>query len=147
MKFIAQLILLTVLLAACAAPAADIPAASPGLVATQTLTPKNTSAALSATLTPVLDLKPDRSKPETPTITPLPTIPTFTPTFDVRTIVTATLAPKAECPKIASAENASLDFLNLLDCCVLTFTPKHDNLAVLRNLQTQVGERLCNCRS
>ncbi len=30
-------------------------------------------------------------------ITPLPTIPTFTPTFDARTIVTVTPAPKAEC--------------------------------------------------
>jgi len=37
---------------------------------------------------------------ETPTasITPLPTIPSFTPTFDVSTIVTVTPAPKAECP-------------------------------------------------
>jgi hypothetical protein len=32
-------------------------------------------------------------------VTPLPTIPTFTPTFDARTIVTVTPAPKAECPK------------------------------------------------
>ena len=31
--------------------------------------------------------------------TPLPTIPTFTPTFEARTIVTITPAPKAECPK------------------------------------------------
>ncbi len=38
------------------------------------------------------------------TITPLPTIPTFTPTFDVSTIVTVTPEPKAECPK----ENFSL---------------------------------------
>jgi len=38
---------------------------------------------------------------ETPTasITPLPTIPTFTPTFDARTIVTVTPASKAECLK------------------------------------------------
>ena len=35
----------------------------------------------------------------TASITPLPTIPTFTPTFDVRTIVTVTPALKAECPK------------------------------------------------
>ncbi|MBI3738698.1 MAG: hypothetical protein HY258_06600 [Chloroflexi bacterium] len=44
-----------------------------------------------------------------PTLTPMPThaivnttipiIPTFTPTFDIRTIVTATPAPKAECPE------------------------------------------------
>jgi hypothetical protein len=31
--------------------------------------------------------------------TPLPTIPTFTPTFDASTIVTVTPASKAECPK------------------------------------------------
>src|SRR5215210_2688407 len=38
---------------------------------------------------------------QTPTasITPLPTIPTFTPTFDVSTIITVTPAAKAECPK------------------------------------------------
>jgi hypothetical protein len=35
----------------------------------------------------------------TASITPLPTIPTFTPTFDVSTIVTVTSASKAECPK------------------------------------------------
>src|SRR5215211_2457474 len=35
----------------------------------------------------------------TASITPLPTIPTFTPTFDASTIVTVTPAPKAECPK------------------------------------------------
>lgn len=40
----------------------------------------------------------------TASVTPLPTIPTFTPTFDVSTIVTVTPAPKAECPK----ENPSL---------------------------------------
>jgi hypothetical protein len=93
MKLIAQLILLTVLLAACAAQPADVPTASPSPSATQTLTPKNTSTALSAGLTP------DTLTPDTPTVTPLPTIPTFTPTFDVRTIVTATPAPKAECPQ------------------------------------------------
>jgi len=36
---------------------------------------------------------------QTASITPLPTIPTFTPTFDVSTIVTVTPAPKAECPR------------------------------------------------
>ena len=35
----------------------------------------------------------------TASITPLPTIPTFTPTFDARTIVTVTPASPAECPK------------------------------------------------
>ncbi len=92
MKRIAQLIILTILLTACAAPSADLSAASPDPSATQTLTPKNTSTALRPTLTP------DTLTPGTPTRTPLPTIPTFTPTFDARTIVTATPAPKAKCP-------------------------------------------------
>jgi len=39
----------------------------------------------------------------TASITPLPTIPTFTPTFDVSTIVTVTPAPQAECPKEGEA--------------------------------------------
>lgn len=49
---------------------------------------------------------------ETPTasITPLPTIPTFTPTFDARTIVTVTPAPKAECPKENSTLKLDGDF-------------------------------------
>jgi len=44
----------------------------------------------------------------TASITPLPTIPSFTPTFDARTIVTVTPAPKAECPKENS--NLSINF-------------------------------------
>jgi len=40
------------------------------------------------------------SSTPTASITPLPTIPTFTPTFDASTIVTATPAPKVECPTI-----------------------------------------------
>ena len=39
------------------------------------------------------------SATQTASITPLPTVPTFTPTFDVSTILTVTPAPKAECPK------------------------------------------------
>jgi hypothetical protein len=38
----------------------------------------------------------------TASITPLPTLPTFTPTFDVSTILTVTPAPQAECPEIDS---------------------------------------------
>ena len=72
---------------------------------------------------------------QTASVTPLPTIPTFTPTFDARTIVTATPASPAECPKedpslipdfpirtnncletnscfIGGTENQILDFLN-----------------------------------
>lgn len=50
---------------------------------------------------------------ETPTvsITALPTIPTFTPTFDVRTIVTVTPSSKAECPPISP--NLEYDKQNL----------------------------------
>jgi tetratricopeptide (TPR) repeat protein len=44
------------------------------------------------------------SVPATETITPLPTIATFTPTFDVKNIVTVTPATEATCPK----ENPSL---------------------------------------
>ena len=45
------------------------------------------------TITPTVTQMP------TANITPLPTIPTITPTFDVSTIVTVTPAEKAECPK------------------------------------------------
>jgi len=47
---------------------------------------------------------PTATQTPTATFTPLPTISTFTPTFDVSTIVTVTPAEKAECPK----ENPSL---------------------------------------
>ena len=52
-----------------------------------------TADSVSKTSTPLPSSTP------TITITPLPTIPTFTPTFDTSTIVTVTPAPKAECPK------------------------------------------------
>ena len=73
------------LLSACGqpAPARVIENATP----TPSSLPANTS---SPTRTP------------TASITPLPTIPTFTPTFDVSAIVTVTPAPKVECPKIDS---------------------------------------------
>jgi len=90
---------LAILLAACAAPPANILAVTQTTTASASLTPEDTSTALRPTLTPALDLKPDTSTPDTPTRTPLPTIPTFTPTFDMRTIVTATPAPRAECPQ------------------------------------------------
>lgn len=44
----------------------------------------------------------------TASITPLPTIPTFIPTFDVSTIVTVTPAPKAKCPE--EDNSVKLDF-------------------------------------
>ena len=92
---------LAILLAACAALPADFPASSPSPSAKATATP-------SATASPALHLTPDTLTPDTPTITPLPTIPTFTPTFDVRTIITATPAPKAECPKIQNGLTLAL---------------------------------------
>ncbi|MBI4761861.1 MAG: hypothetical protein ACOYYF_15740 [Chloroflexota bacterium] len=46
----------------------------------------------------------------TASITPLPTIPTFTPTFDVSTVVTVTPAPKAECPKQNPSLKLSFSF-------------------------------------
>ena len=55
-----------------------------------------TTDSVSKTSTP----SPLPSSTPTITITPLPTIPTFTPTFDVSTIVTVTPAPMAECPKV-----------------------------------------------
>jgi hypothetical protein len=44
----------------------------------------------------------------TPSITPLPTIPTFTPTFDVSGIVTVTPAVKAVCPILQKNVNINL---------------------------------------
>ena len=48
----------------------------------------------------------------TPSITPLPTIPTFTPTFDASTIVTVTPAPKAECLKEDHSLKPDFEFDN-----------------------------------
>jgi len=44
----------------------------------------------------------------TASVTPLPTIPTFTPTFDASTIVTVTPAPKAECPVVKEGISINL---------------------------------------
>ena len=101
MKKLTLLLILFSLLAACAAPAADLP------TATQTVTPSTTAS-------PALDITTNTPTPGTPTITPLPIIPTFTPTFDVRTIVTATPAPKTECPQIVPLPpDVNLGFLDL----------------------------------
>jgi tetratricopeptide (TPR) repeat protein len=114
--------LFCLLIAACAAPPADIPTASPGPSAEATATP-------SATASHALDLTPNTLTPDTPTITPLPTIPTFTPTFDVRTIATATPAPKAECPQVTPLpENTDLGFLDL------SFEQKENILSIEKNL-------------
>lgn len=62
------------------------------------------------TLSSILTFTATSIPTETPTasVTPLPTIPTFTPTFDVSTIVTVTPAPEAECP--ASSPYPEKDF-------------------------------------
>ncbi len=64
--------------------------------ATQTSLPSSTSTSSTPALAPGAS------------VTPLPTIPTFTPTFDARTIFTVTPAPKAECPK--EDKSIKLDF-------------------------------------
>ncbi len=75
------------LLSACATPlGTSTPVTVINSTATPSLIPMNTN-----TLLPTETL--------TPSITPLPTIPTFTPTFDASIIVTGTQAAKAECPK------------------------------------------------
>lgn len=58
-----------------------------------------TAATPSSTTSPSLGIILSSTPRSTRTLTPLPTIPTFTPTFDARTIVTVTPAPRAECPK------------------------------------------------
>ncbi len=70
-------------------PATAIPGTEPSTI------PIATSSALPS--------RTPRERANEPTITPgpptpLPTIPTFTPTFDASTILTVTPAPKAECP-------------------------------------------------
>jgi len=80
------------LLTSCAPAGAATPVSlTQDATATPSPRPTNTSTSLSTGI-------------PTSSITPLPTIPTFPPTFDASTIVTVTPAPKAECPK----ENSSL---------------------------------------
>jgi hypothetical protein len=92
--------LIIFLLAACAGLSSNTE--TPAALVSETSIPDT----LTPTLTPSLTNTPipDTLTPDAPTVAPLPIIPIFTPTFDVRTIVTATPAPKAECPK----ENKSL---------------------------------------
>lgn len=47
-------------------------------------------------------------------VTPLPTIPTFTPTFDASTIITVTAAPKGECPATIPYPNTDFDLIELM---------------------------------
>jgi hypothetical protein len=78
--------------------AVDKATATPFPIPTNTSTPVPTET--STATTPAL--APGAS------VTPLPTIPTFTPTFDARTIVIVTPAPKAECPQ--SGNPAQINF-------------------------------------
>jgi len=55
------------------------------------------------------------SETSTPSITPLPTIATFTLTFDASTIITVTPAPKAECPQIDPSIRPEAYFPETLD--------------------------------
>ena len=70
---------------------------TPQILATETNTLESFTSTPLPTRTP-------RERANEPTrtprpLTPLPTIPTFTPTFDAQTIVTVTPAPHAICPK------------------------------------------------
>jgi hypothetical protein len=75
-------------------PTEDIPTA---LISTETNTVQRATSAPLPTRTLRERANEPTSTPRPPT--PLPTIPTFTPTFDASTIVTVTPALRAECPK------------------------------------------------
>jgi len=72
------------------------------------------NATLTSSPLPTADATRTALPSATPTasVTPLPTIPTFTPTFDVSTIITVTSAPKAGCPQIVKIENPDLSFFD-----------------------------------
>jgi hypothetical protein len=80
------------------------------------------SQSIISTSTPVPFLSPtlheSHQEPTSTTVspTPLPDIPTFTPTFDVRTIITATPAPKAECPIVDPSLKADFYVPSVPDC-------------------------------
>jgi hypothetical protein len=63
----------------------------------------------SATPSPTATRTAPPSATPTASITPLPTIPTFTPTFDVSTILTATPALMAECPIKSTASQINFE--------------------------------------
>jgi hypothetical protein len=73
----------------------------PTLAATQPSTEPISTPTNSPTETPALSV-----------IEGLTPLPTFTPTFDARTIVTVTPAPKAACPEITPVTNPDLGFLD-----------------------------------
>ncbi|MCC6299518.1 MAG: hypothetical protein IT314_09475 [Anaerolineales bacterium] len=76
----------------------------------------------SATSTP--SPRPTVTATSSPSITPLPTIPTFTPTFDASTIVTVTPAPKAECPKVNASINPEIYFTERLTYPSISYSDK-----------------------
>lgn len=78
-----------------------------GTAATQPTLPAQTGT---PTITPTTTQTP------TSTITPLPIIPTFTPTFDVSTIVTVTPAEKAVCPKEDTTLTPNFPYCNAYSC-------------------------------
>src|SRR5688500_2159824 len=90
------------------------------LIALSACTPATQATSLlvisnSATPSPIPTATQTSLLSTTPTasITPLPTIPTFTPTFDVSTIVTVTPAPQAECPQTTPYPNSNFDLIEL----------------------------------
>ncbi len=108
-RLLLALTVLCLLAVSCEIPVGGAPAA--------TALPATSVAVSTATQTPrpipTLTLtQPPTAVPATPTLTPLPAIPSFTPTFDARTIVTVTPAPKAECPEITPVTNPDLEFLD-----------------------------------
>ena len=97
------IVALTLLLSACGqTPIAYTPVT--GSTFLPTVSPSETIQP-STTFTPTIT-----QFPATRTITPLPTIPTFTPTFDARTIVTVTPASLAACAKEDSSVNLAIKF-------------------------------------
>ena len=75
-------------------------------------------------------------KTQTASITPLRTIPTFTPTFDSSTIVTVTPAPNAECPKEDSSIKLDFRFDDLTidaDQEIVKFLNKGGSIQALTN--------------
>lgn len=96
-KYFLVAFIIIFVLGACAPEAKQVNSAS--LLPSETSTQRATAIFL-ATAKP---------SPSIPSITPLSIIPTFTPTFDIRTIVTVTPAEKAVCPK--EDPTIKIDFL------------------------------------
>ncbi len=99
-KYFLVILMISLLASAC------MPEATQTTIAPlQTEVPTLTQTVLSSlTFTPTV---------ATSAFTAIPAIPTFTPTFDISTIVTATPVEKAMCPIAKPAENLNFDFLNV----------------------------------